>query len=65
MLKRLGQIELAICIVLLAVITGLVFVAAITRFFGYPLVWSVDLAQEPAPARDPPICGAGGAQAAP
>ena len=45
MLKRLGQIELAICVVLLAIITGLVFVAAITRFFGHPLVWSVDLAQ--------------------
>ena len=45
MLKRLGQIELAICIILLAIITALVFVAAITRFFGHPLVWSVDLAQ--------------------
>ena len=45
MLKRLGQIELAICVVLLAVITGLVFVASIMRFFGHPLVWSVDLAQ--------------------
>jgi TRAP-type transport system small permease protein len=45
MLKRLGQIELAICVVLLAAITGLVFVAAIMRFFGRPLTWSVDLAQ--------------------
>ena len=45
MLKRLGQIELAICVILLAIITGLVFVAAVTRFFGHPLVWSVDLAQ--------------------
>lgn len=45
MLKRLGQIELAICVVLLAVITGLVFVASIMRFLGHPLVWSVDLAQ--------------------
>ena len=45
MLKRLGQIELSICVVLLAVITGLVFVASVTRFFGHPLVWSVDLAQ--------------------
>ena len=45
MLKRLGQIELAICVVLLAIITGLVFVASIMRFFGHPLVWSVDLAQ--------------------
>jgi TRAP-type C4-dicarboxylate transport system permease small subunit len=45
MLKRLGQIELAICVVLLAAITGLVFVASVMRFFGYPLVWSVDMAQ--------------------
>ena len=45
MLKRLGQIELAICVILLAIITALVFVAAIMRFFGHPLVWSVDLAQ--------------------
>ncbi len=45
MLKRLAQIELAICFVLLAGITGLVFVAAIMRFFGYPLTWSVDMAQ--------------------
>ena len=45
MLKRLGQIELAICVVLLATITGLVFVASVMRFFGHPLVWSVDLAQ--------------------
>ena len=45
MLKRLGQVELAICVVLLAIITGLVFVAAVMRFFGHPLVWSVDLAQ--------------------
>ena len=45
MLKRLGQIELAICVILLAIITGLVFVASIMRFYGHPLVWSVDLAQ--------------------
>ncbi|MDR2111557.1 MAG: TRAP transporter small permease [Candidatus Accumulibacter sp.] len=45
MVKRLSQIEVAICVVLLAIITALVFVAAITRFFGYPLPWSVDLAQ--------------------
>jgi TRAP-type C4-dicarboxylate transport system permease small subunit len=44
-LKRLGQVELAICVLLLAGITGLVFVAAIMRFFGSPLVWSVDMAQ--------------------
>ena len=45
MLKRLSQIELAICVLLLAAITGLVFVAAIMRFFGHPLIWSVDMAQ--------------------
>jgi TRAP-type C4-dicarboxylate transport system permease small subunit len=45
MLKRLAQIELAICVVLLASITGLVFVASVTRFYGHPLVWSVDMAQ--------------------
>jgi TRAP-type transport system small permease protein len=45
MLKRLGQIELAICVLLLALITGLVFAASVMRFFGHPLVWSVDLAQ--------------------
>lgn len=45
MVKRLSQIEVAICVVLLAVITTLVFVAAIMRFFGHPLPWSVDLAQ--------------------
>ena len=45
MLKRFGQIELAICVVLLAVITGLVFVASVMRFLGHPLVWSVDMAQ--------------------
>jgi TRAP-type transport system small permease protein len=44
-LKRLGQIELAVCFILLASITGLVFVAAIMRFFGHPLIWSVDMAQ--------------------
>ena len=45
LLKRLSQIELAICVLLLAAITGLVFVAAIMRFFGHPLIWSVDMAQ--------------------
>lgn len=43
--KRLSQIELAICVLLLAAITGLVFIAALMRFFGHPLIWSVDMAQ--------------------
>ena len=45
MLKLLSRIELALCVLLLAAITGLVFVAALLRFFGHPLTWSVDLAQ--------------------
>jgi TRAP-type C4-dicarboxylate transport system permease small subunit len=45
MLKRLAQIELALCIALLASITGLVFVAALLRFVGRPLTWSFDMAQ--------------------
>jgi TRAP-type C4-dicarboxylate transport system permease small subunit len=44
-LKQLGRIELALCVLLLAAITGLVFVAAIMRFFGHPIIWSVDMAQ--------------------
>ncbi|MBA3517619.1 MAG: TRAP transporter small permease [Rhizobiales bacterium] len=44
-LKRLAQIELAVCVALLAGVTGLVFIAAIMRFFGHPLTWSVDMAQ--------------------
>jgi len=45
LLKRLSQLELAICVLLLAAITFMVFIAAIMRFFGHPLTWSVDLAQ--------------------
>lgn len=41
----LGKIEFFVGAVLLAVITFLVFIAAVMRFFGYPLIWSVDLAQ--------------------
>lgn len=45
MFKRLAQIEVALCVLLLAAVTGLVFIAAIMRFFGHPLIWSVDMAQ--------------------
>lgn len=45
MARVLRGIELAIGVLLLAVIVGLVFVAAIMRFFDRPLIWSVDLAQ--------------------
>ena len=41
----LGKIEFAVGVILLATITFLVFIAAIMRFFGHPLIWSVDLAQ--------------------
>ncbi|SFE62357.1 TRAP transporter small permease [Roseivivax sediminis] len=37
--------EFAVGATILAVITGLVFVAAVMRFFGQPLIWSVDMAQ--------------------
>lgn len=45
MLRRLSQLEFIIAAALLAVIVLLVFSAAIMRFFGRPLIWSVDLAQ--------------------
>lgn len=41
----LGKIEFTVGAILLAVITFLVFIAAVMRFFGHPLIWSVDLAQ--------------------
>jgi len=40
-----SKIEFAVGMALLAVITGLVFVAAVMRFVGAPLIWSVDMAQ--------------------
>lgn len=45
MLRRLALLEAALCVALLAAITGLVFIAAVLRFVGHPLTWSVDLAQ--------------------
>lgn len=41
----LARLELAIGAALLLVITVLVFIAAVMRFFGHPLIWSVDMAQ--------------------
>lgn len=41
----LSRIELLVGVMLLAAIVGLVFIAAVMRFFGTPLIWSVDLAQ--------------------
>lgn len=45
MLRRLAQLEFAISAILLAAIVLLVFLAAIGRSFGHPLIWSVDMAQ--------------------
>lgn len=41
----LSKIELVLGVALLAAIVALVFIAAVMRFFGTPLIWSVDLAQ--------------------
>ncbi|PCJ07765.1 MAG: C4-dicarboxylate ABC transporter permease [Rhodobacteraceae bacterium] len=40
-----SKLEFVVGFALLAIITGLVFIAAVMRFFGHPLIWSVDLAQ--------------------
>lgn len=40
-----NKAEFAVGMTILAAITGLVFSAAVMRFFGKPLIWSVDLAQ--------------------
>jgi len=45
MVERLASLELLIGVVLLGVIVVLVFVAALMRTLGHPLIWSVDLAQ--------------------
>lgn len=45
MAERLAKLELIIGVVLLGVIVVLVFIAAVMRTFGHPLIWSVDLAQ--------------------
>lgn len=41
----LSKIELLVGVALLGAIVVLVFIAAVMRFFGTPLIWSVDLAQ--------------------
>ena len=43
-MKLLWKIEDALTMVLLAVIVLCVFVAAVMRWFGIPLIWSVDFA---------------------
>lgn len=45
MARFLARLELLIGAALLIVITILVFIAAVMRFFGHPLIWSVDMAQ--------------------
>lgn len=45
MLRRLAQLEFLLASLLLAAIVALVFLAAIARSFGHPLIWSVDMAQ--------------------
>ena len=45
MLVLLTRLEDITSKALLAAITGLVFFAAIGRSLGYPLIWSVDMAQ--------------------
>ncbi len=41
----IARVEFAIAAILLAVIVALVFIAAVMRSFGHPLIWSVDMAQ--------------------
>ncbi len=45
LMKKLIELEEAITAIVLALIVFFVFGAAITRTLGYPLIWSVDLAQ--------------------
>ena len=40
-----GRIESVVGVVMMLIIVGMVFVGAITRYFGRPIIWSVDLAQ--------------------
>lgn len=43
--RLLSQIEFAVAAAIFAVIVLLVFFASIARFFGHPLIWSIDLAE--------------------
>lgn len=45
MIRRLAQLEFAIGALVLAAIVVLIFVAALMRTFGHPLIWSIDVAQ--------------------
>lgn len=43
--RLVDRLEFIVGAALLLVIVGLVFAAAVMRFFGWPLIWSVDMAQ--------------------
>jgi TRAP-type C4-dicarboxylate transport system permease small subunit len=45
--QRIGRVETLVGVVMMSVIVGLVFIAAVTRMriINRPIVWSVDLAQ--------------------
>lgn len=45
MSSQIMRVESVVARVLLAAMVGLVFMAGVTRWFGYPLVWSMDVAQ--------------------
>lgn len=45
MSRIFSKVEFTVGALLLAAITILVFAASIMRFVGYPIIWSVDLAQ--------------------
>jgi TRAP-type C4-dicarboxylate transport system permease small subunit len=45
MVKTLARLEFALSAALLGIIVLLVFVAAVMRSLGHPLIWSVDMAQ--------------------
>lgn len=40
-----GKLETVVGVVMMTTITFMVFIAAVTRYLGAPIVWSVDLAQ--------------------
>jgi TRAP-type transport system small permease protein len=45
MVSGLRKFELALASLLMAIVVILVFLAGVMRWFGYPLIWSVDVAQ--------------------
>ena len=45
MVSKVAKIEIVVGSVLLGIITFLIFIAAIMRFAGHPIIWSIDLAE--------------------